>query len=137
MLHFILVFFFLFWVLVFGKFRFFLVFSHFKFSSFVTFWVVEVCHILSFMFFSSSHFKFLNFVNYFSFCFCHSFCFWVLQFWVLSHSEFCHIRSFFFVFCHILSFKFCQILSLWVMSQLNFFSWNFFVKNIKFHDFFV
>ena len=114
--------------------------SHLEFLSFVTFWVVELCHISSFMFkvFEFCHFYFLRF--------------WVVKFWVfslvtflvLSYSDFCHICSFFLMFCHILSlqvlrnFEFLSFVKFWFFwwffSQcfFGFFFWNFFAAEKRF-----
>ena len=97
-----------------------LVLSQFEFSSFVTIWVFEFCHNLSFelsqfsflvfynlIFWILSFLKILCLVSVSVFEFCHNSSFWVLS---QLEFEFCHSLSFFFFTIWV--FKFCHNLFL-------------------------
>ena len=56
----------------------FLIFVTFFFYSFVTFWVFDLCHLLSFW--VLSNYKFLNFVTFTGFCVLSHIVFWVFKF---------------------------------------------------------
>ena len=123
--------------------------SQFGLFSFVTIWVVELCHSLSFWKFSSlgwilfqfKKFSFetievLEFCYHLVFEFCNNLSFWVFLSQFDFFFKFFHILSnfFFFKFFHTRVFEFCQILSFRVLSHLEFVSFVTFRVFDIFHD---